>query len=665
MEVAGQSEKGTLLTAVLALLVIGFTLVLSTWQMLRQQQDAGVQYLAVSAKSIAQTIENTFRRQWRLEGHREEAWSGMQDLFSDFGSNSDLLYIEILDEKGRRVFLSRQGRIRPVLLQRQQLDELARGEEWYSVQTLGERNFFAYASRIALQPAQPPESSQDSPASQASRTPKTPRVPQPSQVPLPSGSPAIPKAVPSPQTSLAQVIAERNPAPNPFAGTPAYLVIGMSMERSLGVYASFRQNAILQSLYILAAAVFIWGLSVSLMSRRALVGKARVLERFQAKLWDNLPDGLITVNAYNEIQAANPAAHRLLDFNEGTMAGKRLEDLPSAFVDSLQLSEFEAKAEGFQESGPKLRVTGLLNTDFGQEIGHEFGLPLKDGQGNIGWLQAEVGGKQLEILLSSFRGEDESPVRLLLIRDRTRLNTLERSLAQAEKMAAVGTLAAGVAHEIRNPLSALRGFAQYFAKKFAGIKPDEEYAKTMVREADRLNRVITDLLYLARSKKAEFVQVNLLQIVDEVAALLRFDLEAGKVGLRVDLQVAQVLADADSIKQALLNLILNSLDALGEKREAGRSIQLNWKPEITVRSFQRDDWIVLEVEDNGIGMDEERKKQAFEAFYTSKAKGTGLGLSLVDKTAREHGGRAVLECRPGGGCKLSLYFMGERPKGRA
>ena len=240
---------------------------------------------------------------------------------------------------------------------------------------------------------------------------------------------------------------------------------------------------------------------------------------------------------------------------------------------------------------------------------------------------------------------------LLLIRNRTRILNLERRLADAEKMAAVGTLAAGVAHEIRNPLAALRGFAQYFAKKLSGVKPDKEYAETMVREADRLNRVITDLLYLAGPKNMLPGVVDLELVAGDVARLLQFDLDSRRISLDMKLEARTILADADALKQALLNLVLNSADAVSEK-----SFSLSEHGSIIIRSYIQDSFTVLEVEDNGVGMDKDGQNKAFEAFFTKKANGIGLGLAFVKKTMNEHDGIARLESEAGLWCRVSLLF---------
>ena len=235
-----------------------------------------------------------------------------------------------------------------------------------------------------------------------------------------------------------------------------------------------------------------------------------------------------------------------------------------------------------------------------------------------------------------------------MIRDRTELRELEKSLYYAEKLATVGTLAAGMAHEIRNPLSALRGFAQYFAKKFAGKQPEEKYAQTMVLEADRLNRVITDLLDLARPKHIEPRVIDLANLVESLKTLINFDLEKSKAQLKCDLEVDKIFADEDSVKRALLNLIINSLEALGDNDEQHREIEL--------LSHSGEGGVWLTVRDHGAGMTEEQKEQAFEPFYTGKPTGTGLGLALVHKTMREHEGKITLDSVCGKGTTVSLFF---------
>ena len=265
-----------------------------------------------------------------------------------------------------------------------------------------------------------------------------------------------------------------------------FLIVAMDMEKYLAINTGFRHTAVFQVAYTLAAALFLLFFARHFFSRRELAGKALFLERFQTSLLDALPDGLMTVDGRGRIRAANPAAQQLLDPAGPPLAGRSID----------------AVVPGQALKGVSREELTRRELAFGNALCEITSLPF----------------------------EAEEPFLMVLIRDRTHIRRLEQSLAEAEKLAAIGTLAAGVAHEIRNPLSSLRGFAQYFAKKLAGKKPEEEYAETMVREADRLNRVITDLLYLARPRKLMFSTIALHPLLDELESLLRFELKEKKTG---------------------------------------------------------------------------------------------------------------------------------------
>ncbi|MCA1985977.1 MAG: PAS domain-containing protein [Desulfovibrio sp.] len=371
----------------------------------------------------------------------------------------------------------------------------------------------------------------------------------------------------------------------------------------------------------------IWVLGVVLLNRRELARKAVTLERLQSRLLDNLPDGLVHLDGHGGVLAANPAAHVLLGVQEGALVGRN----------SLALGPQAAAL-----------LAGEVET---------LARPVP-------WRQQQHGDRFLEVL--SLPMEDGSGERLVLLRDRTELNKLEERLSDARRLATVGVLAAGVAHEIRNPLSALRGFAQFFAKKLAGKHPEEQYANTMVSEADRLNRVVGDLLNLARPRVLSPVMVDLQALGDELGRLLEQDFAAAGAVFSTDFQARTCYADADALKQCLLNLVLNSLQAVaGQANTPARAA-----PEgvtvlpLTVRLGAQASAgdagcpgnVEVYVEDNGPGMDDAERRHAFDPFYTSKPKGAGLGLALVEKTMREHGGSARMESAPGRGTVVRLLF---------
>jgi PAS domain S-box-containing protein len=420
-------------------------------------------------------------------------------------------------------------------------------------------------------------------------------------------------------------------------GSPGFLLVGLDRDKYLNAYAGFRRNLIFQAVYILAAALLTWGLGLKLLSRREQAGKAAALERFQADLLDKLPDGLITVEHDGTVHSANPAALSILGRSARDVLGRPARDLPEEFAVPAEECVFSGDQRPSSEGGEE----------------------------NDGWRQASYRGAQLEILALPLSG-DRKNAGMIILRDRTALRNLENSLAAAEKLAAVGALASGVAHEVRNPLSALRGFAQYFVKKLAGRAPEEEYAKMMVSEADRLNRVVTDLLFLGKGRALETGEVSLPALMHEIRTLLRFDLEQKGIMPALRLDAEYVRADADSLKQMLLNLVLNSLDALetpadGERRradeeETGTETDAVASAPLSIVSGRMGGAVFIEVRDKGCGMNDEQKKRAFDAFFTTKERGTGLGLALVQRGMADHGGSASVVSEVGRGSAVRLIF---------
>ena len=403
-------------------------------------------------------------------------------------------------------------------------------------------------------------------------------------------------------------------------GEAEYLLVGLDLKPHLEAREKFRRNAVLLAVFVLAAAVLMWILALAMLRRRGMARKAYSLELFQSELLDTLPDGLLILDGDGSVTAANPAVHEILGVEPGRFVGRTVSELPESIRDRLALGV-----------GP-----------------------------GTGWTQTEINGRDLEILAMGLSSETASiPGQggtLLVVRDRTEIRGLEQELGEARKLAAVGTLAAGVAHEIRNPLSALRGFAQYFAKKFAGSDPEENYARTMVREADRLNRVITDLLYLSKPRSLRPASVSIQEVSSELAELLEADFREADVHFKTKIAADAVYADEDALKQVLLNLALNGVEALRaqDPASAERTICIASSASKSEDSFGKGVWI--SVTDNGPGMDPEEREKAFEPFFTSRKTGTGLGLAIVHKTMRDHGGRAVIDTIPEQGTSVRLFF---------
>ncbi|MBG0789427.1 MAG: ATPase [Desulfovibrionaceae bacterium] len=406
--------------------------------------------------------------------------------------------------------------------------------------------------------------------------------------------------------------------------SPVYLAVGLNAEKHLAQYRKYRQAATYQTGYVFLAAVVLWSLAFAYLRRREASRKLLRMERFQNQLLDNMPDGLVTLAGDGEIMAANHSAKNLL-----SPAGAK--------------------------EAPEIIGANWRDLDLGR--------PEGDGKtsSSYEWKQYDYQGRRLEILSLDLMTHDEDldpefGQRLVLLRDRTRIRSLEEDLNEAKRLAEIGSLAAGVAHEVRNPLSSLRGFAQLFATKLKGQAPLDQYAAAMVQEADRLNRVVTDLLYLARPRQLDPMDIDLFQVGDSLRQLMRFDFEDRQVEPAFGFGPDPVYADQDALRQVLLNLISNSLDAIGGCRDRDKPGHV----QLTSERGNGGVWVI--VADDGPGMDPELGDDVFKPFVTGKKTGTGLGLAIVQNIMRAHKGRVVIESEPGRGTRMKLFFP-DRPGG--
>ncbi|WP_051693979.1 two-component system sensor histidine kinase NtrB [Desulfohalovibrio reitneri] len=383
----------------------------------------------------------------------------------------------------------------------------------------------------------------------------------------------------------------------PGGREPIHLAVGLGAGEFMEGYRGARRTAWLTTGFTAGAGGLLIFMGAAYARRREAGRRLAALERVHHGLLDAMPDGLLRVDASGDVTAANAAARDMLG---GEAVGRPLAEVMP-------------------------------------------GVSLCRGASHM-----ELSGRRLEVIRKELPGEGGC---LMLLRDRTEVGRLEAELARSERLAAVGRLAAGVAHEVRNPLSSLRGFAQFFRKKFAGRAPEEEYAETMVREADRLNKVISDLLFMARPAPRDLAPVDLAEAASEIERLLIFDLEEKGVELETDFQAPEARADPGSLRQALLNLVMNALTAVDE---GGR---------IRIGSREVDGGVEVSVADNGRGMDAETLERAREPFYTTRAEGTGLGLAIVSAVAEGVGGRLDIDSKPGEGTTMRLFFPNEPETG--
>jgi two-component system sensor histidine kinase HydH len=397
-----------------------------------------------------------------------------------------------------------------------------------------------------------------------------------------------------------------------MAPPPRVILVGMFLEPSLEAQREDVRRAILMGVVLLligsASFYFIFVLQNLHLVRKTL----REVTTYTGHVVEHMPNGLISVDPGGKIITVNGKARELL-------------------------------GETLWSSG---RTQAIL--------GNPWEIFFRRAQSGDRVLEEEIehrtlAGQTVPIGVSATRvtgGDGEDLGVVILLRDLREVRTLQEQLRRSERLASVGELAAGVAHEIRNPLSSIRGFAQLFRKRFAEGSEDRRFAEVMVHEVDRLNRVIVNLLDFARPKDPVLRHMRPREMVDHAVDLLRRDAEARGVTMKADGDVPPQWFDPDQMTQALLNLLLNSLEAASE----GGEVRVN------VKATPEDAAWLLEVSDTGPGIPRELVPRLFDPFFSTKERGTGLGLAMVHRIVENHGGKIEVASEPGRGTRFIVRF---------
>ncbi|MFO7983719.1 MAG: ATP-binding protein [Desulfuromonadales bacterium] len=374
-----------------------------------------------------------------------------------------------------------------------------------------------------------------------------------------------------------------------------------------------KQSLILFGILFLVAS---GGLYALFLSQRNQVTRAALdnMKLYTANVISSLPAGLVTLDTDRRIVSANPKAIELFNCPEKEMQGKTFQQLTGPKECSLAPLLRENK-EFIDQPTECLRHDGKL-------------LPLK------------VSASRLHDRDGSLRGM------VLILRDQREMRAMEERLERSRRHAALGRMAAGIAHEIRNPLGTLRGFAQYFSRSAKSDPKAEEYSEMMVEEVDRLDRTVSALLQFARPREPEWKDVDMGELLKRSAAFLKPDIENRQVEFHLDLpeEPIRTSADPDLLMQVLLNLLQNSLAAVSEND----LIELGLK--------EKEEHIRIRVRDTGKGMTSEERAQMFDPFFTTRKDGTGLGLAVVQQIVEQHNGRIEVESEKGRGTCIDLIL---------
>ncbi len=354
----------------------------------------------------------------------------------------------------------------------------------------------------------------------------------------------------------------------------------------------------------------------------------RLEQRFREidpyNIYNSITEALITIDKDENILTCNRAAERLFEIKSRTVSGQpfreRLPMCASAFGDYLNQNIDEGRCE-LQFSGSNdepVYARGRFS-------------PLLDRQGEaIGYT----------CLFTNYSVE----------------RLLEEKARRQDRLTALGELAAGVAHEMRNPLTTIRGYLQILPSN----KDDEEFitefSDNLIREIDRLARLTDNLLNMAKPISPEQKTVSLQETVESVATFLADKFDDSGVTIEIEQSEVQskVRVDIDRIKQVFINLFVNASEAMASGGEI--RVLLSQKDERLAPDAPLKPYVIAEVQDNGPGIPQTIIDRLFDPFFTTKSSGTGLGLSLTNRIVEEHGGFIRVESEAGSGARFWVFI---------
>ena len=345
----------------------------------------------------------------------------------------------------------------------------------------------------------------------------------------------------------------------------------------------------------------------------------------------SLPNGVLTIGPDHRIIRLNRAAETILRCPDCELVGMTFADVFEKDQNVVALIE-NCMADNQIKAG----VETALHLKDGSVIPVELSLSILEDP-------AETGGKGLGLVL--------------LLRDLTEIQYLKEHIRRQDRLAALGELSAGIAHEIRNPLGIIKGAAGILNKEIANKDARfDELSSIILEEVDRLNDVINDFLEFARPRPPLFKAQNINDIIRGTLQMTALQIEKSQVLLRTDFapHLPSIMIDEHQMHQVFLNLVLNALQAT----DAGDTI------DVTTRFLAESGQVEILFRDGGSGIPAETIRKVFNPFFTTKEKGTGLGLSVVNKIVENHHGIILLDSEEGKGTCFTIQLpVAEKSQG--
>ncbi len=353
------------------------------------------------------------------------------------------------------------------------------------------------------------------------------------------------------------------------------------------------------------------------------------LERLYKDIVQNVNSGLITVDMAGRITSFNRMAGEITGYKLDEIYRKEIGSLFPGFLSGSRHAE--AVSEKTREKSVLSRWEADFETKGGAVLKLGFSVsPLKDSR-------------------------EEAVGNIIIFQDLTKLREMEEGLKRADRLAAIGSMAAGIAHEIRNPLASISGSIEILKEELGKSKEHEQLMEIILREVGRLNSLIGDFLLFARPSSPVKDMISLNGTIEEILQMFSKSPNCGP-GIRIVRRFQDELVvpgDRQQIKQVFWNLFNNAAEAMpngGELRVALRRLSSS------LPSVAGPNPCEISVTDTGMGIADDLMAKIFDPFFTTKEKGTGLGLSIVHSIVDSNGGKIRVQSKPGQGTTFTLLF---------
>jgi len=413
----------------------------------------------------------------------------------------------------------------------------------------------------------------------------------------------------------------------------------------LGQPSFYDASQIFYSLILYMATFYIVAFLSSTLSeelkkkKRELIQKQvdyNQLETFNRNIIQSLDSGLLTIDLSGKIIFLNRTAEKILNRNEEELKNVSIYDLFPKISEVID----EVKKKASDPFSDYQRYQTLLTNYDGRNIYLGFSIsPLTDPDG-------------------SFIGHT------LIFQDITKFKEMEEQMKRFDKMAAVGLLAAGMAHEIRNPLTSLSGSIQMLKSELPLDPQQQKLMEIILRESERLNALITDFLLFAQPPQTNKRSWEIRKVIEETIDLFIHS-PSFHEGIRIHRPSTrenfQAMIDPDQMKQVFWNLLTNAAQAMfngGEIRvHLGKQNGISWETGLPFPLQKKGkEWVKISITDSGNGITGQEKEKIFEPFFTTKENGTGLGLSIVHKIIENHNGVIKVESELGKGSTFTIFL---------